>query len=193
MTWVAAIIVGWAIGARVVCIGLVLMGLADTWNRRQKLHERIEEINIEVEAELPQFIRAFGQALNGEKDIVRILQKYRQISGPALSYELDILITDLLTGDAEEAFLRFDERINLPIITTFVSGVVGTTRGVDNQTFFYILEHDIKLLAHENLQRALAKRPATIARGSLLIFGSFMIMMVYPVIMLIVDNLKIFK
>lgn len=189
-TFVALTLGIWILGLYIVSIGCGLVGLAFTVNKGYELPEKITEINSQIEFELPQFIRSFSQALEGEKDIIKILEKYRQICGQAFSYDLDVLITDLKTGNMEEALYKFDERLNIPIVTSFVSGLIGTAKGIDQKVFFYILERDIKMLSLKNLNKALEKRPNKIKIATTGIAISFIVILTYPLLINIITSLK---
>ncbi len=191
--WALLGVMFWISTYYMVSMGCFLVGLAATVNKAREIEHKISEINASIELELPQFIRSFGQALNSEQDIIKILEKYRQICGKAFRYDLDILITELKTGNYEEALYRFDQRLNIPVVTSLVAGLVGTSKGIDHKTFFYILERDIKLLANSNLQKMLDKRPQKIKLASVIVVISFITIFTYPLIINILDGLKIFK
>ncbi len=96
------------------------------------------------------------------------MERYqRKIAGDDFKYDLDILITDLKTGNTEDALQRFDERVNIPQLSTFISGVIGTSKGIDQETFFLsLMEQEMKILARENIKREIAKRPGKIKKGN---------------------------
>ena len=85
-----------------VTAGLVILSSA--------AREKLKKINGKILDELPRFVRTYNNSLKSSKDILKFMERYRKIAGDDFKYDLDILITDLKTGNTEEALQRFDER-----------------------------------------------------------------------------------
>ena len=141
------------LGLTVITMLVMLLGVMLFFKERQAVSEKLKKINGRIHDELPRFVRTYNNSLKSSKDILKFMERYQKIAGEDFKYDLDILITDLKTGNTEEALQRFDERVNIPQLSTFISGVIGTSKGVDQETFFYLMEQDMKILARESCYR----------------------------------------
>ena len=124
------------LGLTVITMLVMLLGVMLFFKERQAVSEKLKKINGRILDELPRFVRTYNNSLKSSKDILKFMERYQKIAGEDFKYDLDILITDLKTGNTEEALQRFDERVNIPQLSTFISGVIGTSKGVDQETFF---------------------------------------------------------
>ena len=181
------------LGLTVITMLVMLLGIMLFFKERQAVKEKLKKINGRILDELPRFVRTYNNSLKSSKDILRFMERYRKIAGDAFKYDLDILITDLKTGNTEEALQRFDERVNIPQLSTFISGVIGTSKGVDQETFFYLMEQDMKILARENIKREIAKRPGKIKKATVAIGVMMFLLYLYPIFIDLKNGLGIFN
>lgn len=181
------------LGVPLITMGVMLLGIMLFFKERQSLSEKLKKINGRILEELPRFVRTYNNSLKSSKDILRFMERYRKIAGDDFKYDLDILITELKTGNTEEALQRFDDRVNIPQLSTFISGVIGTSKGIDQQTFFYLMEQDMKTLARENIKREIAKRPGKIKKATIAVGVMMFILYLYPIFMDLKNGLGIFN
>ena len=181
------------LGLPILTMGVMLLGIMLFFKERQTVGDKLKKINSHILEELPRFIRTYNNSLKSSKDILRFMEKYRKIAGDEFKYDLDILITELKTGNTEEALQRFDERVNIPQLSTFVSGVIGTSKGIDQETFFYLMEQDMKILARENIKREIAKRPGKIKKATIATGVMMFLLYLYPIFIDLKNGLGIFN
>ncbi|RCX10415.1 Flp pilus assembly protein TadB [Anaerobacterium chartisolvens] len=180
------------LGIPSAAMGCIFLSIAMYFKEKGKVDTVLKKTNEKILKELPRFIRTFSHSLKGTDDIIKIFETYRKVAGKAFQYDLDVLITDLKIGNHEEALKRFDERLNIPQLSTFVSGIIGTSKGIDQNTFFAFMEENMKTLARENLRRELQKRPGRFKAATWAVAGCGLLMYVAPVISSIADGLKAF-
>lgn len=181
------------LGLSIITMGVMLLGIILYFKERQTVNEKLKKINGHILEELPRFIRTYNNSLKSSKDILRFMEKYRKVAGDEFKYDLDILITELKTGNTEEALQRFDDRINIPQLSTFISGVIGTSKGINQETFFYLMEQDMKVLARENIKREIAKRPGKIKKATIAVGVMMFILYLYPIFTDLKTGLGIFN
>lgn len=181
------------LGMPILTMGVMLLGIILFFKERQSLNEKLKKINGRILEELPRFVRTYNNSLKSSKDILRFMERYRKIAGDDFKYDLDILITELKMGNTEEALQHFDDRVNIPQLSTFISGVIGTSKGIDQQTFFYLMEQDMKILARENIKREIAKRPGKIKKATVAVGVMMFILYLYPIFMDLKNGLGIFN
>ena len=181
------------LGLTVITMCVMLLGIMLFFKERQADREKLKKINGKILDELPRFVRTYNNSLKSSKDILKFMERYRKIAGDDFKYDLDILITDLKTGNTEEALQRFDERVNIPQLSTFISGVIGTSKGIDQETFFYLMEQDMKILARENIKREIAKRPGKIKKATIAVGVMMFLLYLYPIFIDLKNGLGIFN
>lgn len=181
------------LGLTVITMCVMLLGIMLFFKERQAAREKLKKINGKILDELPRFVRTYNNSLKSSKDILKFMERYRKIAGDDFKYDLDILITDLKTGNTEEALQRFDERVNIPQLSTFISGVIGTSKGIDQETFFYLMEQDMKILARENIKREIAKRPGKIKKATIAVGVMMFLLYLYPIFIDLKIGLGIFN
>ncbi len=181
------------LGLTVVTLCMMLLGVMLFFRERQSVDEKLKKINRKILDELPRFVRTYSNSLKSSKDILGFMERYCKIAGANFKYDLDILITELKTGNMEEALRRFDERVNIPQLSTFISGVIGTSKGIDQQTFFYLMEQDMKVLARENIKREIAKRPGKMKVATVAVGVMMFLLYLYPIVLDLKNGLGIFQ
>lgn len=181
------------LGLPMITMCVMLLGIMLFFKERQSVKEKLNKINGKILDELPRFVRTYNNSLKSSKDILKFMERYRKIAGDDFKYDLDILITDLKTGNTEEALQHFDERVNIPQLSTFISGVIGTSKGIDQETFFYLMEQDMKILARENIKREIAKRPGKIKKATVAVGVMMFLLYLYPIFIDLKNGLGIFN
>ena len=121
-----------------------------------------------IEAELPRFAVTITHNLENDRDVVKILSSYRRVAGPELGHELDVTIADMVTGNYENALLRFQNRIGSTMLSDIIRGLIGTLRGDDQQMFFKMLTFDMRQIEQNNLKKEAAKRPKQMQKYSMM-------------------------
>lgn len=79
------------------------------------------------------------------------------------------------------ALLRFEHRVNSPMLSDVVRGLIGTLRGDDQQIYFKMLSIDMRQLELDNLKKEAGKRPAKMQRYSMLML--LCILLIYGVVL----------
>lgn len=157
-----------------------------------KLNDKLKERNEQIMKELPTFIRTYNNALKQSKDFLKFVINYREIAKPNFHYDLDVLITDLKTMDEESALTRFANRINISHLTQFTNAVIANNKGSDQSVYFQQLNHDMNMLAVENVKREIDKRPEKVKPMTMIVACCIFGLLLYPIIMQLIGNMGVF-
>lgn len=130
----------------------------------------------EIEYELPRFVATVAQQLKASRDVLTIVEKYRQSAGPGMRSELDITIADMQSGNLETALVRFESRLGSAMLSDVMRGLIGVIRGDNGVAFFELLAHDFKQLEIQRLKLLAMKRPGKIRKYSFYMLACFMLM-----------------
>lgn len=128
----------------------------------QKADERLKAKRDEIEAQLPRLVATIEQELKSGRNVVGMLERFRMNAGESLSGELDILIADMRSSNYEAALTRFESRINSPMLSDVVRGLIGVLRGDDSAVYFQMLSHDFKQIELQRLKAEAQKIPPKI-------------------------------
>ena len=112
-----------------------------------------------VEQELPRFVATIEQDLKNSRDVLSILENFKKNTSDTLRAELDILTADMRSGSYEAALTRFEARMNSPMLSDVVRGLIGVLRGDDSAAYFQLLSHDFKQMELQRLKAQAQKIP----------------------------------
>lgn len=94
-----------------------------------KADERLKVKREEIEGELPRFVATVEQELYNSRDILTIVENFKKNAGDSFARELDILSADMRSASYEAALTRFEARLNSPMLSDVVRGLIGVLRG----------------------------------------------------------------
>jgi len=171
--------------APVVLILAVLTYFKTTQSADEKLKAKREEI----EQELPRFVATVTQELKASRDVLGIADHYKQNTGEVFAAELDILTADMRSGSYEAALTRFEARINSPLLSDIVRGLIGVLRGDDGAMYFQMLSHDMKQLELQRLKAKAMKIPPKIRVFSFVLLMCFLFTYLAIIVFEIINSL----
>jgi len=171
--------------APVVLILAVLTYFKATQSADEKLKAKREEI----EQELPRFVATVTQELKASRDVLGIADHYKQNAGEVFAAELDILTADMRSGSYEAALTRFEARINSPLLSDIVRGLIGVLRGDDGAMYFQMLSHDMKQLELQRLKAKAMKIPPKIRVFSFMLLMCFLFTYLAIIVFEIINSL----
>ena len=133
---------------------VILLGIMVYYREIQKADEMLREKREQIEEELYRFVSTITQELKNSRDVLSMLEHYKENAGAAFRKELDIVCADMRSSSYEAALTRFEARLNSPQLSDVVRGLIGVLRGDDGAVYFQMLTHDFK---QAELQRLKAK------------------------------------
>ena len=155
--------------------------------------ERLKRLSDEIADELPSFVSVIGYSMSSDRDLLRTLERYIKISKPALRADLEMLMLDMKAGNSAEALKRFDERVGNARLSAFISGLIDAGRGVDQKTFFYLMEENMIQLFIENKKRELSRRPAKVKRAIIAAGLCMFLIYLVPICVQLLEGMAMFK
>lgn len=145
-----------------LAILLVLLGVMVYYKETRKAEEMLREKRELIEGELYRFVSTITQELKNSRDVLSMLEHYKENAGPMFKKELDIVCADMRSSSYEAALTRFEARLNSPQLSDVVRGLVGVLRGDDGAVYFQMLTHDFKQAELQRLKAKAAKIPPKI-------------------------------
>lgn len=141
---------------------VVVLSVLVYFKESQKADEKLKVKRDEIEGELPRLVATIEQELKASRNVIGMLERFKENAGSALTGELDILLADMRSSNYEAALTRFEARLNSPMLSDVVRGLIGVLRGDDSAVYFQMLSHDFKQLELQRLKAQAQKIPPKI-------------------------------
>ena len=154
---------------------VILLAVAVYFKEIRRADEKLAVKRDEIEAELPRFVATITQELAVSRDVLSMLEHYKQNAGPVFAAELDVLTADMRSGSYEAALTRFEARFNSPLLSDVVRGLIGVLRGDNGVNYFQMLSHDMKQLELQRLKAKAMKIPPKIRVFSFALLMCFLV------------------
>ena len=120
-----------------------------------KVGNIIKEKRRQIEAELPRLVSNIDKTLVHSRDVLGILDSYREHAGEELRRELDITVADMRSGNYEVALTRLESRVGSAMMSDVTRGLVSVIRGDKTDVYWGNL-----VLKFSDYQRTLLKNEA---------------------------------
>lgn len=154
---------------------LIILAVLTYFKEIRKADEQLREKREQIEGELPRFVATIEQTLKASRDVLAMIENYKKNAGPAFARELDVLTADMRSSSYEAALTRFEARLNSPMLSDVVRGLIGVLRGDDSAVYFQMLSHDFKALELQRLKGQAQKIPPKIRVFSFIMLMCFLL------------------
>ena len=138
------------ISALVAVIAVVIY-----FSEYKKVGNIIKEKRRQIEAELPRLVSNIDKTLAHSRDVLGILDSYREHAGEELRRELYITVADMRSGNYEVALTRLESRVGSAMMSDVTRGLVSVIRGDKTDVYWGNL-----VLKFSDYQRTLLKNEA---------------------------------
>lgn len=153
---------------------LLFLSILIYFKEIRKADEELKEKREKIEKELPRFVATIIQELKASRDVLSMLENFKNNAGEDFANQLDILTADMRSSSYEAALTRFEARINSPMLSDITRGLIGVLRGDDGSMYFQMLSHDMKQLELQRLKAEAMKIPPKIRVFSFIMLMCFM-------------------
>lgn len=168
---------------------LVILAVLTYFKETRKADEQLKEKRDQIEGELPRFVSTIEQTLKSSRDVLAMMENYKKNAGPVFAGELDVLTADMRSSSYEAALTRFEARLNSPMLSDIVRGLIGVLRGDDSAVYFQMLAHDFKALELQRLKGQAQKIPPKIRIFSFVMLMCFLLTYMAIIVMQILSSL----
>lgn len=153
---------------------MIVLAVALYFQEIKKADNIARENKLQIERELPRFVNITAETLKSNRDILTLLENYKESAGEAFKNELVITIADMRSGNYETALKRLETRVVSSQLSEVVRGLISVLRGDESIMYFQMLAHDMKQLEVQRLKKIALKRPAKIKKYTIALVISFM-------------------
>ncbi|WP_455089272.1 hypothetical protein [Peptoanaerobacter stomatis] len=163
----------------VLSVILLFLSIILFFDSMDKVNRMLAFRRIKIEEEAPNLIRYFIVSLKNTYDIKQIFENYIDIA-QYLKRDIELTIVDMNSmRNNENNLVRslelLDDRLNTPIMNDFITGLINVTMGKNQESYFSLLERELKDLSILNLERKSKKVEKSIRRYSYTLIVFFVI------------------
>ena len=160
-------------------------------NEMKSLGKRIKYKRAKIEYELPRLVFTIEKTLKHSRDVLYMLDSYRDSAGPELKRELDITVADVKSGNYEGAITRLESRIGSSMMSDICRGLIGILRGDDTEMYWASLALKFNDVQRQQLRLEAQKVPKKVNRLSMCLLVCFLLTYIVVILDQIVNSLGV--
>ena len=170
--------------------GLVLLsaGILYYTNSR-KVSRQFREKRRKIEYELPRLVATVEKTLHHNRDVLGILDAYKDGAGPELRRELEITVADMRSGNHEVALTRLESRVGSSMLSDVVRGLISVINGSDTAVYWGTLVLRFSDFQRQTLKAEANKAPKRVRRLSMVLLVCFMLIYVAVIGQVLISSL----
>ena len=135
---------------------------------------RIKKKREAIEFELPRLVFTIEKKISHDRNVLGMLDEYREIAGPELKSEIDITVADMRSGNAESALIRLESRVGSSMLSDVVRGLISILRGDETESYWAALSIKFADILRQLLNVQAGKVPGKVKRLSMVMLFCFM-------------------
>lgn len=141
--------------APLISLVITIIAIAVYVGEYRKVGKIIREKRRKIEYELPRLVSSIDKTLIHSRDVLGILDSYREHAGEELRRELEITVADMRSGNYEVALTRLESRVGSSMMSDVTRGLISVIRGDKTDVYWGNL-----VLKFSDYQRTLLKTEA---------------------------------
>ncbi|MVB10442.1 hypothetical protein CAFE_11310 [Caprobacter fermentans] len=168
---------------------VLLLTFNRAWDDTQSAKKIVAEKRQTIERELPRFVSTIAQEIGANRDVLALLDGYRESAGPIFRNELEITLAGMRSGSPEQALLRLAGRVGSGKLSEVIRGLLAALHGGDGVLIFSLLNNDYKKLEKQLLWKEAQKRPAKMKKYSYALMACIMATYMYVTFEQVISNI----
>lgn len=152
---VAVLAIPFLFFAPLISLVMIIIAIAVYVGEYRKVGKIIREKRRKIEYELPRLVSSIDKTLIHSRDVLSILDSYREHAGEEFRRELEITVADMRSGNYEVALTRLESRVGSSMMSDVTRGLISVIRGDKTDVYWGNL-----VLKFSDYQRTLLKTEA---------------------------------
>lgn len=167
-----------------VILGIVLYNM-----EMKKAEKQIKRKQEEIEFELPRLVFTISRTMKHDRDLIHILEGYKNHAGPFMKHELEITIADMKSLSQKVAIHRLDTRLCSQMVSDVCRGLEAMERGDDTEGYWLMIGEKLQEELKEKLKARAMKSPKKVKKLSMCLLVCFMLTYLVVILSQIVSSL----
>lgn len=173
-------------------IAFVILALAVViyFKEYKAVGKKIRERRTKIEYELPRLASAVKKVIKHNRDVVYILESYRNSAGAELKQELDITVADMRSGgNPEVALSRLETRVGSTMMSDVTRGLIAVEKGDDTEVYWASLAMKFADYQRQLLKQQANSVPRKVRKLSMALLFCFMLIYVAVIAQVLLSSL----
>lgn len=155
------------------------------------MKSKIKKHRAEIEFELPRFVFFVEKTLMHNRDILTMIESYKENAGEVFKRELDITASDMRSGNYEMALVRLESRVGSSLLSDVVRGLISTMQGEKTEFIWYGLSVKFAELNRNRLKAEANKVPNKVRKLSMFLLFCFMLIYIVVIVSEIMTSMGV--
>ncbi|HBR32401.1 MAG TPA: secretion protein F [Clostridiales bacterium] len=168
---------------------VIALAFAMYFKEAKGIQSRIKKRRETIEYELPRFVFFIEKTLVHSRDVLSLLDNYRENAGEVFKYELNITVADMRSGNYESALTRLESRVGSSMLSDVVRGLISILRGDNTAVYWQALSIKFSDIQRQLLKQQAQKVPGRVKRLSMILLFCFMAVYIVVIITEIMTSL----
>jgi len=172
-----------------VSVVIVILAVLMYFKASKGVADKIKEKRRKIEYELPRLVAHIDKTLKHNRDVLYIIDSYKENAGPELRQELDITAADMRSGNYEAALTRLEARVGSSMLSDVTRGLVGVLRGDETNAYWVGLHVKFADYQRQLLRQQAQRVPGKVKKLSMCLLFCFMLIYLVVIGMEIVTSM----
>ena len=157
----------------------------------KSVSRRIKDKRQKIEYELSRLVFTIEKTLKHNRDVLYMLDSYRENAGKEMKHELDITVADMKSGNYEAAITRLEARVSSAQMSDVCRGLIGILRGDDTTLYWSSLAIKFNDIQRQQLRLQAQKVPKKVKRLSMCLLFCFMLIYIVVILSQIMSSIGV--
>ena len=168
---------------------VIALAFAMYFKEAKGIQSRIKKRRETIEYELSRFVFFIEKTLVHSRDVLSLLDNYRENAGAVFKYELNITVADMRSGNYESALTRLESRVGSSMLSDVVRGLISILRGDNTAVYWQTISIKFSDIQRQLLKQQAQKVPGRVKRLSMILLFCFMAVYIVVIITEIMTSL----
>ena len=141
--------------------------------------------------DVPRLVFTIEKTLKHSRDVLYMLESYKENAGQEMKHELDITVADMKSGNYESAITRLEARVGSAQMSDVCRGLIGILRGDDTSLYWSSLAIKFNDIQRQQLRLQAQKIPKKVKRLSMCLLFCFMLIYIVVILSQIMSSIGV--
>ncbi len=175
--------------APIISLLVVIIAVVIYLSEYKKVSKVIREKRRKIEYELPRLVANIDKTLVHSRDVLGILDSYKEHAGEELKRELEITVADMRSGNYEVALTRLETRVGSSMMSDVTRGLISVIRGDKTDVYWGNLVLKFSDYQRNLLKNEANKAPKKVRKLSMALLFCFMLVYVVVIGQVLISSL----
>ncbi len=168
---------------------ILLLSIAVYAKESKGMQSKIKKHRAEIEFELPRFVFFIEKTLMHNRDILTMIEVYKENAGKVFKRELEITASDMRSGNYESALVRLESRVGSALLSDVIRGLISVLRGENTDVYWQTLSIKFADVSRTQLKLEAQKVPSKVKKLSMCLLVCFILIYVVVIVSEIMTSL----